>query len=104
MFQICTLPISLKFLKEIFWTASHKLSNGTNPRSVATSVHQKLLTVFTAPTQLGHTIVINTFVTVPRKRDLFRKKMKNELFIPLCRALLMEYFDIKFIGRRSLVH
>ncbi len=34
----------------------HELSNGTNPGSVATSV-QKLLTVFTAPTQLGHTIV-----------------------------------------------
>ncbi len=44
------------------------------------------------------------YVTVPRKRDLFRNKVKNELFIPLCRALLMEYFDIKFIGRRSLVH
>ncbi len=44
------------------------------------------------------------YVTVPRKRDHFRKKMKNELFIPLRRALLMEYFDIKFIGRRSLVH
>ncbi len=46
----------------------------------------------------------NIYVTVPRKRDLFRNKVKNELFIPLCRALLMENFDIKFIGRRSLVH
>ncbi len=44
------------------------------------------------------------YVTVPRKRNHFRKKMKNELFKPLCRALLMEYFDTKFIGRRCLVH
>ncbi len=37
-------------LSRRLWTAF--LSNGTNPGSVATSV-QKLLTVFTAPTQLG---------------------------------------------------
>lgn len=32
------------------------------------------------------------------------EKLKNELFIPLCRALLMECFDTKFISRRCLVH
>ncbi len=31
-------------------------------------------------------VTVWIYVTVPRKRDHFRKKMKNELFIPLCRA------------------
>ncbi len=43
-------------------------------------------------------------VTVLGKWNQLRYKLKNELFIPLCRALLMEYFDTKFIGRRCLVH
>ncbi len=54
-FWNCTFPQALKFLKGIFWTASARAFEWYKPGSVATSV-QKLLTVFTAPTQLGLTI------------------------------------------------
>ncbi len=40
-------------------------------------------------------MLINLYicVTVLGKRDQLRLKLKNELFIPQCRALHMEYFE-----------